>query len=36
MNYKVFSELDFTSLLLLSAGTSANELHDRLKKLGFR
>lgn len=35
MNYNVFSELDFTSLLLLYVGTSANELYDRLKKMGL-
>ncbi|CAH1057263.1 MarR family winged helix-turn-helix transcriptional regulator [Paenibacillus pseudetheri] len=35
MTQEVFSELDLTSLLSLSFSTSINELHDRLRELGF-
>ena len=35
MNHQVFSELDLTSLLLLSFRAAINELHDRLSELGF-
>ncbi|WP_339315036.1 MarR family transcriptional regulator [Paenibacillus sp. FSL R10-2734] len=35
MTQEVFSEFDLTSLLSLSFSTSINELHDRLRELGF-
>ncbi|MBU3105109.1 MarR family winged helix-turn-helix transcriptional regulator [Clostridium gasigenes] len=35
MDHQVFSELDLTSLLLLSFRAAINELHDRLSELGF-
>lgn len=35
MTQEVFSELDLTTLLSLSFSTSINELHDRLRELGF-
>ncbi|MBU3089802.1 MarR family transcriptional regulator [Clostridium gasigenes] len=35
MDNQVFSELDLTSLLLLSFRAAINELHDRLSELGF-
>lgn len=35
MNHQTFNELDLTSLLLLSFSTAINELHDRLRELGF-
>ncbi|WP_346939778.1 MarR family transcriptional regulator [uncultured Clostridium sp.] len=35
MNHQVFSELDLTSLFLLSFRSAINELHDRLSELGF-
>ena len=35
MDYKVLSGLNFTLLLLLSIGTSANVLYYRLKNLGL-
>ncbi|MCH7323139.1 MarR family transcriptional regulator [Solibacillus sp. MA9] len=35
MNIKEVNELDLISLLSLSLSTSINELHDRLRELGF-
>ena len=35
MNHQVFSDLDLTTLLLLSFRSAINELHDRLSELGF-
>lgn len=35
MTQEIFSELDLTTLLSLSFSTSINELHDRLRELGF-
>ena len=35
MAHQIFSELDLTSLFLLSFSTAINELHDRLMELGF-
>ena len=36
MNHEMFNGLDLTSLFLLSFSTAINELHDRLKELGFQ
>ncbi|WP_312476500.1 MarR family transcriptional regulator [Neobacillus sp.] len=35
MNHQVFNELDLTSLLSLSFRALIDELHDRLRELGF-
>lgn len=35
MDQEILSELDLTSLLLLSFRSAINELHERLKELGF-